>query len=269
MTAIVSGTQDPATLTKGGAPIVWHAVAPNTTFLAVSGGITNTLFCYGGAQSIFAFVSEMKRPQDFKKSFAFSMSLGVVMQGVIGATIYSFTGQYTTSPALTVVGHKFQIAAYSIAMVTIIISGVVAVNVGVKYLYVNLLRNSPLLTSMGWRARLIWVGIIVAYWTVGFIVSMLVPFFNDLLSIITALTSVWFSYGFCAFLWLYDNHPVWAKSHETHVRRLNTPVKWFWMTVCVLAVLLSLYITPTGLYSAAIGIRDGYKKGRYHHPFAC
>lgn len=269
MTAIVTGTQDPAVLTKGGNPIVWHAINPNPTFLVVLGGISNTLFCYGGAQSIFAFVSEMKRPQDFKKSFAFSMSLGVIMQGVLGATIYSFTGQYTTSPALSVVGRKFQIAAYSLAMVTIIISGVVAVNVGVKYLYVNLLRNSPLLTSKGWRARGVWLVLLCAYWTVGFIVAELIPFFNELLSIITALTSVWFSYGFCAFLWLYDNHPRFARPNEETPRRLNTPIKWYWLTVCVLAIALSLAITPLGLYSAGVGIRDGYKFGKYKHPFAC
>lgn len=269
MTAIVTGTQDAEVLVKGRAPIEWHAINPNPTFLVILGGISNTLFCYGGAQSIFAFVSEMKRPQDFKKSFAFSMSLGVIMQGVLGATIYSFTGQYTTSPALSVTGRKFIIAGYSIAMVTIIISGVVAVNVGVKYLYVNLLRNSPLLTSKGWRARMVWFGLLMVYWVVGFIVAELIPFFNELLSIITALTSVWFSYGFCAFLWLYDNHPRWAKPQEDYVRRLNTPVKWWWLTVCVVAVALSCAITPLGLYSAAIGIRDGYKHGKYKHPFAC
>lgn len=269
MTTVVTGVQDPNVLTKGGAPIVWHAINPHPTFLVILGGITNTLFCYGGAQSIFAFVSEMKRPQDFKKSFAFSMSLGVIMQGVIGATIYSFTGQYTTSPALSVVGRKWQISAYAIAMVTIVISGVVAVNVGVKYLYINLLRDSPLLTSKGWKSRSIWIGLIFAYWTVGFIVAELIPFFNELLSIITALTSVWFSFGFCAFLWLYDNHPRWAQPHEEYVRRLNTPTKWFWMGVCLLAVALSLAITPLGLYSAGVGIRDGYRHGKYKHPFAC
>ena len=67
------------------------------------------------------------------------------------------------------------ITAYSFGLVTIIISGVVAVNIGAKYLYVTWFRKSPILTSNGWRARLYWVAIVVGCWILGFIFAELIP----------------------------------------------------------------------------------------------
>lgn len=55
--------------------------------------------------------------------------------------------QYVTSPALTMTHKPVRITAYAFGLVTILISGVVAVNVGAKYAYMTLFRHSPILTS--------------------------------------------------------------------------------------------------------------------------
>lgn len=97
--------------------------------------------------AVFSFCSEMKRPQDFKKSFIIVQGLGTLAYTVVGATIYAFGGQYVTSPALTMTTRPVKITAYAIALVTIMISGIIAVNVGAKYLYIIVFRRKDLLTS--------------------------------------------------------------------------------------------------------------------------
>lgn len=56
-------------LVRNGVPIAWHAVPTNPTLVDVIGGLTNVFFAYGGNMAVFSFCSEMKSPQDFKKSF--------------------------------------------------------------------------------------------------------------------------------------------------------------------------------------------------------
>lgn len=89
----------------------------------------------------------MKRPADFKKSFVIVQGAQIVLYTLVGALIYAFGGQYTTSPALTMTTRKLVIASYSLALVTIILSGVIAVNVGAKWMYVTIFRKSHILTS--------------------------------------------------------------------------------------------------------------------------
>lgn len=180
------------------------------------------------------------------------------------------------------------IVSYSFALVTIIISGVIAANIGAKYLYVHSLRDSPLLTSNGWKAHFIWIGVVSTIWVVAFLISQLVPFFNQLLTIVSSLFSVWLTYGSAGIIWFWDESP-WLRNfaRDPSERRMNTKGKWFKACIAVLSVshvssftstplrlltfqiVLSLAITPLGLYSAIQGIIDGYSKGTYSHPFAC
>jgi hypothetical protein len=69
-----------------------------------------------------------------------------------------------------------RIIAYAFALVTIIVSGIVAVNVGAKYTYVALFRNSPMLTSRSWKAQGAWLAIIAGAWIIGFVLAELIPY---------------------------------------------------------------------------------------------
>ncbi|KIR59097.1 hypothetical protein I314_05081, partial [Cryptococcus bacillisporus CA1873] len=101
ITIIATGIQDSSVLARNGVPIAWHAIPTDPTLVDVIGGLTNVFFAYGGNMAVFSFCSEMKRPQDFKKSFIIVQGLGILSYTVVGATIYAFGGQYVTSPALT------------------------------------------------------------------------------------------------------------------------------------------------------------------------
>jgi hypothetical protein len=276
MTIIGTGVQSPSRLeTAAKGPIAWHAVPLNPTVMDVVGGYTNVLFAYGGNMAVFSFCSEMRNPNDFKKSFALSQIVATVCYCIVGGTIYSFGGQYTTSPALTMTSTPVHITSYSIALVTIMVSGILGANVGAKYLYVTWLRNSELLTSKSWKAQLAWMGMVSFVWIVGFIVAELIPFFNQLLTIISALFSVWFVCGGGGFLWLYDNSPWFfgrkreAEGEPEVHRSLNTWGKKVMCFIAVFVIFVSVVTTPLGLYSAIQGIIDGYSQGKFSRPFAC
>lgn len=128
-------------------PIAWQGAPIDPTLVDVIGGLTNVFFAYRGNMAVFSFCSEMKRPQGFKKSFIIVQGLGILSYTVVGATIYTFGGQYVTTPGLTMTTRPVRITAYSIALVTIMISGIISVNVGAMHLYIVVFRRKDLLTS--------------------------------------------------------------------------------------------------------------------------
>ena len=100
----------------------------------------------------------------------------------------------------------------------------------------------------------------------GFLLSQLIPFFSSLLSIISSLTTVWFTYGLSGVIWLADNKKYSYRS----------PSGWFGNTkkssmalLSIFIVLMATVITPLGIYSAVESIKEGYREGSYSHPFAC
>ena len=125
-------------------------------------------------------LSEMKNPVDFRKSLAIVQGLSTSAYVIVGATIYSFGGQYVTSPSLTMTARPVMIVAYSIALISIFVAGVVPVAVGAKYMYISMFRHSAKLTENSWRMRFVWFGIVGVIWIIGFIISQ-VSLLNEIL----------------------------------------------------------------------------------------
>ncbi|GAA6022596.1 hypothetical protein JCM10207_003918 [Rhodosporidiobolus poonsookiae] len=268
ITMVGAATQDPARLIKNGVPISWRAFNSDLTLTDCIGAITNTIFAYGQNMACLSFMPEMKRPEDFKKSIFMMQTFQLVIYTIVGAVVYSYTGQYVTSPALTVTAPTLRITAYGFALVTIIVSGIVAVNVGAKYFYVSLFRNTPILTSKSWKAQSYWLAILAAIWVFAFVIAELIPFFNQLLTIVSCLTSTWFVCGFAAMCGLHNRNPR-LPENANNGGWFASPGRILMVVICVLLICFSAAITPLGLYSAITGIIDGYSKGSFHHPFAC
>ncbi|GAA5923084.1 hypothetical protein JCM3775_007431 [Rhodotorula graminis] len=263
ITMVGAGTQDPARLEKNGEPVHWVAFNSELTFADAIGAITNCVFAYGQNMAVLTFLPEMRKPSDFKKSIALMQGFQLIIYSVVGAVLYSYGGQYTPSPALTMTKHKLAIASYAFALVTIIVSGIVAVNVGAKFFYTQLFRNSSILTSDSWAAQLYWLAIIFSMYGVAFVIAELIPFFNQLLTIVSCLTSTWFVCGFAGALWLHMHRSTRGAGW------FSSPVKIALFCVSVFLIAISIFITPAGVYSAVKGIIDGYKGGKFNHPFSC
>ncbi|TKA51779.1 hypothetical protein B0A53_05465 [Rhodotorula sp. CCFEE 5036] len=254
ITIIAVALQDNTRLIKNGVPIEWDAFATqNVSLESVIGAILNTVFAYGQVMAVFSFLPEMKRPNDFKKSMLLSQGISLVIYTVVGAVCYRYAGQYVTSPALSMTSRTVECVAYAFALVTIIVSGIVAANVGAKYLYTSLFRHSPLLTSKSWKAQGAWLAIIFSVWLAGFVFAELIPFFSQLLTIISSLTSLWFVVGMGGFVYLHLVNPklpevvdggYWKRPSRT-------------------------FGTIVALLFAITGIKNGYESGKFGHPFSC
>ena len=90
-----------------------------------------------------SFMSELKRPQDYKKSL---WSLGLIEMSfytIIGATIYYYKGKDVASPALKSISPHMQKVVFGVALPVIFISGSINSQTAAKFLYDLLYLNSP------------------------------------------------------------------------------------------------------------------------------
>ena len=178
ITVIATGVQDSSRLIpEGGEPVSWYAFE-NHGLIGTISALTNIIFGWGGQAIVLTVVSEMRRPDDFKKSLGIVQVLSITFYTIVGATIYSFGGQYVTSPSLTMTARPVMITAYAIALISIFVAGVVPVAAGAKLVYVQAFRHSKRLTEKSWRMRFAWMGIVGAFWILGWVIANLIPFFR-------------------------------------------------------------------------------------------
>ncbi|KZV72461.1 hypothetical protein PENSPDRAFT_663740 [Peniophora sp. CONT] len=271
ITIIATGVQHQEDLPDfpASGPVEWKAFE-NLGLISTVNAITNIIFAYGGHVAIFSFAAEMRNPADFTYSLGLVQIVATICYVVVGATIYRFGGQYVTSPALTMTSKPVRITAYAIALVSIIISGVVASYVGAKFIYTTMFRGTDRLTSNSKRNWAIWVLICVSIWTAGWLIAELIPFFSDLLSIISSILTVWFTYGLSGVLWLHD-HSSRGPEGAAHggVGFFGSGRARGEMLLSIFVILFSMVIMVLGMYSAIKGIADNYAAGEYSHPFNC
>lgn len=172
-------------------------------FLAVA----NMVFAYAGHVAFFTFISELKNPRDFPKALAFLQCSDISMYIITAVVVYYYAGDHVASPALDSASEVVKKVAYGVAIPTIVIAGVVNGHVGVKYLYVRLLRDhkDDLLHQKNRKSYGIWVFISTASWIGAWLIAEAVPVFNDLLGLTSALFASWFTFGLSGMFWMQMN----------------------------------------------------------------
>ncbi|KAI0063757.1 hypothetical protein BV25DRAFT_1934527 [Artomyces pyxidatus] len=274
ITIVATGVQSPSHLPEYPSlgPVQWKAFE-NHGIQDTVNALTNIIFAYGGHVAIFSFASEMRKPADFKYSLALVQIVATVWYVVVGATIYAFGGQYVTSPALTMTSKPVRTTAYLTHRHPAVISGVVASYVAAKFVFLTLFRGTPSLTSRSLRMWGIWVLICGAIWSAGWIVAEVIPFFSDLLSFISSVLTVWFTYGLSGVLWLYDNRPA-DKASADEGRGRYAGYFGGWKAIAgfvtsIFVIVMSTVLMILGVYSAIASIVQNYSSGLYTHPFSC
>lgn len=104
---------------------------------------------------------------------------------------------------------------------------------------------------VGWAT---WIGICFAIWALAFIIAEVIPFFNDLLGVISALFASWFTYGVSGLFWFHltakeDRWSTWWQKTKT----------LFWGVV----VLAGFFIMIAGLYASIWSIADGKSRSAF------
>lgn len=285
-TAIACLTQSrPAAAPPGAPPPDVRAFA-NTTFAEAMAAIANQLFTVGGSSIFFSISAEMKHPEKFTRSLLYGHTFLLVVSLATSSIIYAKLGQYIASPALGSAGLLFKKICYGITLPGLIISAVLFSHAGAKYWFVKVLRGTRHLQSNTLVHWSIWSGAMLVTVAIGVIVIGLVPFFDDFLALIGAITNPILVLCTPGFMLLYFLARRPSKATERGVVHSEevTGRHWFvdsltvykrgwrdalFMGIAWFMLVSGLFIIVGGTYGTVFIINEKYGDGKIGGVFQC
>lgn len=240
--------------------INWSAwPAPDLSFADAFIAVTNVIFAYSFAMCQFPFMDEMHTPEDFPKAIWTLGLIEIFIYTITGALVYAFVGSDVQSPALLSAGHTLSRVAFGIALPVIFISGAINGTVLGRMLINRFFAHSPIRFVSSRSGWLVWTGIVAALTIAAFIIAEVIPFFSDLLSIMSALFVSGFSYYFPGIMWfmLVKEGP-WYTRHNLMVGAAN-----------LLCIIIGIVTLGAGTYASVQDIINEYAAGTVSGVFAC
>ncbi|KAG9232329.1 amino acid transporter-like protein [Amylocarpus encephaloides] len=229
------------------------------TFAEAFIAITNIVFAYSFAVCQLSFMDEMHTPVDFVKSIWALGLIEIFIYTVTGALIYAFVGQDVSSPALLSAGYLMAKVAFGIALPVIFISGSINCTVVARYIHGRIYRDSVVRfinTKKGW---ITWLALITFITIIAWVIAEAIPFFSDLLSIMSALFSSGFTFYFPATMWF-----MLIKKGKWYAKE-----NLFLSIVNAIVFIIGIVILVAGTYAAIVDIMDQYKRDAVRGAFTC
>lgn len=199
LATIFAGIEDhPDGYPSLGEPTVYALVAPGTNFVAGMNAFMNISYTFIGQITIPSFIAEMKNPKDFPKALWAVTIAEVLVFSLCGSIIYAYTGtNYNTAPAFGSLGNEtYKKVSFSFMIPTLIFLGVLYASVSARFVFFRIFAGTRHLgshTVVGW---LTWAAILACTWVVAFIIAEVIPFFSDLLSLMSSLFDSFFGFIF-------------------------------------------------------------------------
>ncbi|KAI0691081.1 transmembrane amino acid transporter protein-domain-containing protein [Cerioporus squamosus] len=249
---IFSGIQDhPFGYIAGEEPLVTVIPVKGTTYVAGMSAFLNITYTFVGQITLPSFIAEMKNPKDFPKALWAVTIAEIVIFTLCGALMYHFVGnQYMTAPAFGSLQDPYKKIAFSFAIPTIVFLGSLYASVTGRFIFFRIFKGESKHrhenTVLGWAA---WVAIIAATWVLAFIIAEVIPFFSDMLSLMSSLFDGWFGFIFwgMAYLTLYPGAARWAGRWRTAETLLNYFI-----------ILFGFYVLIAGTYTSVQSIIIDY-----------
>ena len=140
----------------------------------------------------------MKNPRDFPKALWAITIAEVILFSVVGAVIYAYTGtNYNVAPAFGSLGNQtFKLVSFSFMIPTLIFLGVLYASVTARFVFFNVFAGTRHMgnhTTVGWAS---WAAILAVTWIFAFIIAEVIPFFSDLLALMSSLFDSFFGFIF-------------------------------------------------------------------------
>ena len=188
----------PALYPSLGEPVVLAVPASGTTFVAGMNAFMNISYTFIGQITLPSFIAEMKNPRDFPKALWAVTIAEVVLFSLVGAIIYAYTGtNYNTAPAFGSLGNElYKKVSFSFMIPTIIFLGVLYASVSARFVFFRIFAGTKHMgshTVVGWAS---WAGLLAITWVLAFIIAEVIPFFSDLLSLMSSLFDSFFGFIF-------------------------------------------------------------------------
>ncbi|SCU82311.1 LAME_0C00584g1_1 [Lachancea meyersii CBS 8951] len=264
---IFAGVQDhPAGY--DGTPLTFRAFPKKgTTFVEGMSAFLNIVYSFVGQITYPQFISEMKRPAEFRKVLYIVTLCEVIIFTLAGVIMYVYVGnEYMTAPAFGSLTRTFKIISFSFAVPTLIFAGSLYSNVSGRLIFFTLFKRSKHLyshTTVGWVA---WVGILLVTWVVAFIIAEVVPFFSDLLSLMSSLFDCWFGFVFWGMAYFKLKE---KKYHTPKFYSALSVTEKIHFYVAIFLIATGIYILGPGLYAAVQSIILNYQADAYGTVFSC
>jgi hypothetical protein len=268
MAAAFSGAEGkPAGYPSKGEPTVLIIPDSSLTFVMGMSAFMNISYTFIGQITLPSFIAEMKEPKDFPKALWAVTICEIIVFSLVGGVVYGYTGtQYMTSPAFGSLENEiYKKVSFTFMVPTIIFLGVLYASVSARFVFFRLFAGTKHMgshTTVGWAS---WIGILAVLWVFAFIIAEVIPFFSDLLSLMSSLFDSFFGFIF------------WGVAYMRMRRETFGPGFWkgrgikgyvgFYFNIWL--CLVGLLFLTAGTYATVQSIINGYKEQGFGGPFSC
>ncbi|EFX04795.1 amino acid transporter [Grosmannia clavigera kw1407] len=258
---VVAVTQQnrPAAAPQTGDYDLGYVAVASPGFVAGIMASSNIFISGSGSSMYLPVISEMRRPQDYRKAALVASVLIGAMYLTFSLVIYRWCGVWLTTPVFGSAGTLFKKLCYGIALPGLVIGVGIYQHVAAKYMFVRILRNSVHLqtnTVVHWS---VWLGCNLSLGIVGFVIAEAVPILNYLLSLASALCFAPFSLTFPVMLWMYD-----FKGY-----RSGSAVEKSKYAFHIVVALVGVFMLVGGIYGVAMSLKEAYADGLIGGAFSC
>ena len=250
-----------------GKPTVYVVPIAGTTIVNGMNAFLNISYTFIGQITIPSFIAEMKEPKDFPKALWAVTICEVILFSLVGGIIYGYTGtNYNTAPAFGSLGNQtFLKVSFSFMIPTLIFLGVLYASVSARFVFFRLYAGTRHLgnhTLVGWLG---WAAILACTWVFAFIIAGVIPFFSDLLSLMSSLFDSFFGWIFWGVAYIRmrraDYGPRWYK-----VRGIRGIVG---AIVNIFIIIVGFFFLSVGTYASVESIIQGYETTGFGGAFSC
>ncbi|KAM5350359.1 hypothetical protein ACJ41O_006864 [Fusarium nematophilum] len=242
------GVKSPTAAADGWKPDIKVVAYP--TFREGLNGCLKICYAYSGNINFVSYMAEMIDPvNDFGFALAWLEITSIGFYTIVAIAIYCLAGEYTVSPALGSAPETTAKIAYGIVLPAVFSTGLAFGHTGIKYVYVEVMKRFNLtseMTTNNVRSWSIWMTIVTVFWTLCFLLSNAIPVFDSILSIASATTISWFTFGFSAVFWFHIN---WDRKFSGWRKICLTVVNAF-------LIVISLFMNGAGLWSSITELMD-------------
>lgn len=246
----------------------WLVVASEgTSFVAGMNAFMNISYTFIGQITLPSFIAEMKQPKDFPKALWAVTIAEVILFSLVGSIIYVYTGtEYNTAPAFGSLGNETYLkVSFSFMIPTIIFLGVLYASVSARFLFFRFYSGSRHLSNHTLAGWLGWGAILAVLWGFAFIIAEVIPFFSDLLSLMSSLFDSFFGFIFWGVAYLRMRR---ADYGEGFVKARG------WKSILgaafnVALIFVGFLFLGPGTYASVASIVMGYEDNTFGGAFSC
>ncbi|EEH08289.1 conserved hypothetical protein [Histoplasma capsulatum G186AR] len=251
----------------GGEPVVLLWPAAGTTFIAAMGAFLNISYTFIGQVTLPSFIAEMKNPKEFNKSLYVVTIAEVIVFSIVGSVIYAYTGnQYMTSPAFDSLSNSVhKKISFSFMVPTLVFLGVLYASISARFIFFRLFdgtHHKGNHTVVGWLS---WGAILAATWVVAFMIAEVIPFFSDLLSIMSSLFDSFFGFIFWGIAYIRMR----GVDYGSDFYRKRGWRGWLGFILNLALIGMGFYFLGPGTYASVESVLLKYQEGNFGSAFSC